>query len=76
MIKLIKQTLPDCGGRFTLDNFLLIDPPFQENCTWEIETDSNRVIAFSLIGISFRQAAQFFIVRGNPRITRHYPISV
>lgn len=45
-----------------VDDLVVIDGPFNENCIFKFETQEDRVLVFSLIDGSLKEAEQYFSV--------------
>jgi len=41
--------LKACGGRVFVEDALVIDAPTDADCVWEIETETDRILAISAV---------------------------
>ncbi|XP_046449485.1 uncharacterized protein LOC124197941 isoform X2 [Daphnia pulex] len=51
--------LPLCGGYMFVDDEVVIDGPFNENCILQFETQEDRILAFSVLDGDMKDALQF-----------------
>jgi hypothetical protein len=54
-----------CGGSIFVEDAVVIDAPLSANCKWQIKTDENRVLVFTVVsaGGNFKQVEEFLSVR-------------
>jgi C-type lectin domain family 10 protein A len=56
--------LEGCGGSLFVDEAVVIDVPLSANCNWQIQTDKDRVLVFTVVqGGNFKQVEEFLSVR-------------
>ena len=53
----------DCGEYMFVGDSVVIDGPFHENCIFKFETQEDRVLVFSLIDGSLKEAEEYFSVK-------------
>ncbi|XP_046449482.1 C-type lectin mannose-binding isoform-like [Daphnia pulex] len=51
--------VPSCGGYMFVDDEVVIDGPFNENCILQFETQEDRILAFSVLDGDMKDALQF-----------------
>jgi hypothetical protein len=56
--------LEGCGGSIFVEDAVVIDAPLSANCKWQIKTDENHVLVFTVVpaGGNFKQIEEFLSV--------------
>jgi hypothetical protein len=56
-----------CGGSLFVEDAVMIDAPLSANCKWQIKTDENHVLVFTVLrNGNFKQVEEFLTVRNCP----------
>ena len=56
--------LEGCGGSLFVEDAVVIDVPLSANCNWQIQTEKDRVLVFTVVqGGNFKQVEEFLSVR-------------
>jgi hypothetical protein len=59
--------LEECGGSVFVEDAVVIDAPLSANCKWQIKTDENHVLVFTVVrNGNFKQVEEFLTVRNCP----------
>lgn len=51
-----------CGGRVYVENSIVLYAPTHSDCIWEIETQEDKILVFTLVEGEFEQAVDYFAV--------------
>nr|CAH0106364.1 unnamed protein product [Daphnia galeata] len=57
---LLPRDVEKCGGSLFVDDAVVIDVPLSANCKWQIQTEKDRVLVFTVVqGGNFKQVEDF-----------------
>ncbi|XP_046646135.1 uncharacterized protein LOC124336388 isoform X2 [Daphnia pulicaria] len=61
---LAPRDVEGCGGSIFVEDAVVIDAPLSANCKWQIKTDENRVLVFTVVsaGGNFKQVEEFLSI--------------
>lgn len=56
------QIFPGCGGYIFVDDEVVIDGPFNEDCIFQFETQEDRILAFTVVDGDLIEIGKFLAV--------------
>nr|CAH0106360.1 unnamed protein product [Daphnia galeata] len=60
---LLPRDVEGCGGSLFVDDAVVIDVPLSANCKWQIQTEKDRVLVFTVVqGGNFKQVEEFLSI--------------
>jgi len=57
-----RSLLSGCGGYIFVDDEVVIDGPFNQDCIWQFETEEDRILAFSVVDGDMKETQNFLAV--------------